>query len=80
MGNTMGFLVETPGTYFEDKRYKGLERDSIDQAIIEKMIEERTDARKAKDWAKADQIRKELGKKNIILEDRSEGTIWKVGR
>jgi cysteinyl-tRNA synthetase len=44
------------------------------------MIEERTDARKAKDWAKADQIRKELGKKNIILEDRSEGTIWKVGR
>ena len=47
----MGFLVETPGTYFEDKRYKGLERDSIDQAIIEKMIEERTAARKAKDWA-----------------------------
>ena len=80
MGNIMGFLVETPETYFEDKRYKGLERDSIDQAIIEKMIEERTDARKAKDWAKADQIRKELGKKNIILEDRSEGTIWKVGR
>jgi len=80
MGNIMGFLVETPGTYFEDKRYKGLERDSIDQAIIEKMIEERTAARKAKDWTKADQIRKELGKRNIILEDRSEGTIWKVGR
>jgi len=80
MGYIMGFLVETPGTYFEDKRYKGLERDSIDQAIIEKMIEERTAARKAKDWTKADQIRKELGKRNIILEDRSEGTIWKVGR
>lgn len=80
MGNIMGFLVETPGTYFENKRYKGLERDSIDQAIIEKMIEERTAARKAKDWAKADQIRKKLGKRNIILEDRSEGTVWKVGR
>jgi len=80
MGNVMGFLAETPGIYFEDKRHRELERESIDQAIIEKMIEERTAARRAKDWAKADQIRKELGEKNIILEDRSEGTIWKIDR
>lgn len=80
IGKVMGFLTETPESYFEEKRQRTLERESIDRVIIEKMIEERKVARKAKDWAKADQIRKELGEKNIILEDRLEGTIWKIDR
>jgi len=42
------------------------------------MIKDRTDARKAKNWEKADQIRKEFAKMNIIIEDRPEGTVWKV--
>ncbi len=44
---------------------------------IEKLIEERQAARKAKDFAKADAIRDELLAKGIILEDTREGVKWK---
>lgn len=45
---------------------------------IMKMIEEREEARKRKDFAKADRIREELRKIGIILEDTKEGVRWKV--
>lgn len=41
-------------------------------------INERKKARENKDWAAADVIRKELEEKGIILEDKKEGTGWKV--
>lgn len=44
---------------------------------IEKMIEERQAARKAKDFVKADAIRDELLSRGIILEDTREGVKWK---
>lgn len=78
IGGILGILYESPKIYFDKKRSSGLEKRSIDPALIEKMIKDRTDARKAKNWEKADQIRKELAKMNIIIEDRPEGTVWKV--
>ncbi len=44
---------------------------------IEKMIGERQEARKTKDFAKADAIRDELLKKGIQLKDTREGVQWK---
>ena len=44
---------------------------------IEKLIEERKEARKNKDFARADQIRDDLLKDGIVLDDTSQGTIWK---
>ena len=44
---------------------------------IEKMIEERQAARKAKDFTRADAIRDELMAKGIVLEDTREGVKWK---
>lgn len=44
---------------------------------IEKMIEDRQAARKAKDFKKADEIRDELLAKGIVLEDTREGVKWK---
>ena len=46
-------------------------------ADIEKLIEERQAARKAKDFARADAIRDELLEKGIILKDTREGVQWK---
>ena len=46
-------------------------------ADIEKLIEERQAARKAKNFARADEIRGELLEKGIILEDTREGVKWK---
>ena len=44
---------------------------------IEKLIEERQAARKAKNFARADEIRDELLNKGIILKDTREGVQWK---
>ncbi len=41
------------------------------------LIELRTKARESRDWSTADMIRDQLEALGIILEDRSEGTIWK---
>ena len=52
------------------------EEELLDEDI-EKLIEERQNARKAKDFARADQIRDELLEKGIILKDTREGVQWK---
>lgn len=46
-------------------------------ADIEQLIEERQSARKAKNFARADEIRNELLEKGIVLEDTREGVKWK---
>lgn len=46
-------------------------------ADIESLIAERQEARKAKNFARADEIRKELLDKGILLEDTREGVKWK---
>ena len=46
-------------------------------AYVEAKIEERKEAKKAKDFAKADAIRAELLEKGIVLEDTREGVKWK---
>ncbi|UCB53597.1 MAG: cysteine--tRNA ligase [Candidatus Zixiibacteriota bacterium] len=48
----------------------------LDQEV-KALIEKRVSARKEKDFALADQIRKDLEEKGIILEDTPEGTKWK---
>ncbi len=45
---------------------------------IEKLIEERAQARAAKDWAKADKIRDELKARRVVLEDTPQGVKWRV--
>ena len=50
----------------------------LSETQIQQGINERKSARESKDWARADEIRKELEEKGILLEDRQDGTTWKV--
>ena len=43
---------------------------------VERLIAERAEAKKAKNWARADEIRAELGEKGVVLKDSKEGTTW----
>jgi len=52
------------------------ESQDIDQEI-EDLIAQRTEAKKAKDFARADQIRDDLAGRGIILEDTPQGVRWK---
>ena len=48
----------------------------LDEAAIEEAIAARAAAKKAKDYAKADAIRKELAEKGVMLVDTPQGTTW----
>ncbi|MCG2823354.1 MAG: cysteine--tRNA ligase, partial [Desulfobulbaceae bacterium] len=44
---------------------------------IDKLIRDREEARKQKDWQKADGVRQELAKKGIEVVDTAKGPVWK---
>jgi len=48
-----------------------------ESAEIERLIDERTQARKAKNFARSDEIRDSLKARGIVLEDTPQGTKWK---
>lgn len=50
---------------------------SLPDAEVERLIAERTQAKKARNFARADEIRKRLTDSGVILEDTKEGVRWK---
>lgn len=53
------------------------QKDEMLDAEIEALIEERTNARKEKNFKRADEIRDLLAQKGILLEDSKDGVKWK---
>jgi cysteinyl-tRNA synthetase len=49
----------------------------ISDAEIDALIAERNNARKTRNFARSDEIRKELLERGVVLEDTKEGTRWK---
>ena len=54
-----------------------LARMSLSDKEIEKLVAERTQAKKQRNFARADQIRKELLEKGVVIEDSKDGVRWK---
>ena len=54
-----------------------LEEDALEDEAVQGLIEDREQARRERDFDRADEIRKELEEKGILLEDTREGTRWK---
>jgi cysteinyl-tRNA synthetase len=67
-GKVLGLFNQTPENWF---------RGDGDAAKIETLIEERRLARAAKNFARADDIRKALEADGIVLEDTPTGTSWR---
>lgn len=55
--------------------YNRKAQESLDEEV-ERLIEERNTARKAKNWTEADRIRDDLKARGIILEDTAQGVKW----
>ena len=70
LGMVLGLLNDSPDLFFQ---YGA----RLSDEEIEAQIKERNDAREAKDFQKADQIRDDLEAKGILLDDSSDGTTWK---
>lgn len=79
IGRILGLFNESPADFLNKKKSRAIESGSIDPEEIEKLVVERRESRKAKNFARADEIRKILKERNITLEDRPDGTtVWKI--
>ena len=70
--NLLGLLYQQPEVWF-----RGNSDSGIDEARIDALIAERSAAKKAKNFARADEIRNLLKDAGILLEDTATGTTWK---
>lgn len=74
MDEVLGLSLES--AYNEQKK----DCENLDSGFaeeVQKLIDRRAQAKKAKDFAQADGIRLELKERGVILEDRAEGTVWR---
>lgn len=72
LADILGLLSQEPEAFLQ-----GGAGESDDVAEIEALIQQRLDARAAKDWAAADAARDKLLSMDIILEDGAQGTTWR---
>ena len=75
-GYVLGLLQQDPEDWLKWQPVTATEA-GLSDAEIEVLIAERVNARANKDFAASDRIRDQLTNDGIILEDSSEGTIWR---
>jgi cysteinyl-tRNA synthetase len=73
LGGTLGLLQGDPKAFLRAGA-------TLDEASIQRLIEARAAAKKAKDFAEADRIRKELLEQGIVLKDSPAGTTWEAAQ
>jgi cysteinyl-tRNA synthetase len=72
-------LSQILGLFWEAPSQDGGKNDQLVAGLMQLLLDLRADARKAKDFAVADQIRKRLTDLGVTLEDRPGGTGWRLG-
>jgi cysteinyl-tRNA synthetase len=73
LGATLGVLQQVPRVFLQGGR---ADSGADDAARIEHLISERSAAKAARDFARADQIRKDLLREGVVLQDSPQGTTW----
>ena len=73
LADILGLLQREPGMFLQGSVTEG----GMDDAAINAQIEARVAAKKSKNFAEADRIRKDLVEAGIMLEDTAQGTTWR---
>jgi cysteinyl-tRNA synthetase len=78
IGAVLGILLLPADAWFKASKSTSAESNAWDDARIEATINERHEARKAKNFKRSDEIRDELAAAGIVLEDKPGGvTVWR---
>src|SRR5688572_13293936 len=77
-GDVLGLWLNDPKAYLGRRKMAKSKALAVTPVEIEKLIEERNQARQRKDFKRADEIRNELKAKKIVLKDSKDGTTWSV--
>lgn len=72
-GKLLGILEQDPQEWLQG----GVSEDVISAEAIDALIVQRQEAKLAKDYGRADEIRQELLDQGVVLEDSREGTQWR---
>jgi cysteinyl-tRNA synthetase len=75
LGTILGLLGRDPTAFLQSAP----STQGLSPQDIEALIAERTAARKARNFAEADRVRKVLLDAGVVLEDTAQGTIWRRG-
>jgi cysteinyl-tRNA synthetase len=77
-GETLGIFRRPPAEFLLARRARLCVRRGIEPAAVEAQLGERTAARAAKNFARADELRNALREQGIDLQDTPSGTSWRV--
>ncbi len=75
----LGLMQATSEAYWSRTRERRLRLRNLDASAIDATVAARGEARKSKDFARADALRKELAEMGVEVFDGAEGSTWKVG-
>ncbi len=74
----LGLFQQDATSFLQQLRQMQATRHAIDVEKVEKLLEERLEARKNKDFARSDAIRDELTDMGVELRDTPNGAVWDV--
>jgi cysteinyl-tRNA synthetase len=74
----LGLLQQSAEDFFRESNRLALAALDFSEEEVERLVAQRAEARKEKNWARADEIRDTLAARSIVLEDKPEGTRWRV--
>ena len=78
LAQTLGLLLDDLASFNNTEKTRHLIRVGLTEDALEKMIAQRAEARKNKDYKTGDEIRNTLAGIGILLQDSPQGTEWRV--
>jgi cysteinyl-tRNA synthetase len=77
-GSALGLLQRDPRQFLAERRQRLAARRGLEVCAVEQLLSERAEARKRKDFAKADELRQRLHEMGVEVFDTPGGVDWRM--